>query len=76
MKTILIQTKNDRGGEQRVSTNKDTLEITVFFKGENKEIMKELLILKRTSGGSLRVENENGLLWQTEGNEGEKLQIK
>ena len=76
MRNILIQTKTDRGTKARISTHKDEIELTVFFKGENDEIRKENLILKRTSGGSLQVLNENGLIWQTEGNPESKLNYK
>ena len=32
MKSILIQTRNDRGNEVRVSTNKEKMELTIFYK--------------------------------------------
>jgi hypothetical protein len=76
MKTILIQTKTDRNKETRISTRKDQIELTVFFKGEDGQTRKEIVILKRTSDGSLRVENSNGLLLQTEGDEASKLNYK
>jgi len=73
MRNILIQTETDRGTKQRISTHQNKLALEVFFKGENDEVMKEFIILRRTEGGSLRVENENGLLLQTTGGPGEKL---
>ena len=73
MQTIIIQAVNNRGTEKRISTKKNEIKLTVFFKGESSDIRKEILIIKRTDGGSLRVENLNGLLWQSEGDEAEKL---
>jgi len=51
------------------------MELNVFFKGENGEVKKETISLNRTNSGSLRVENSNGLLLQTEGDEANKLEI-
>ena len=73
MRNILIQTETDRGTKQRISTRKNKLALEVFFKGENDEVLKEFITLRRTDSGSLRVENENGLLLQTTGGPGEKL---
>ena len=70
MRSILIETKTDRGTASRISTRCDSLELTVYFKGENDEIRNENLVFKLTEAGSLRVENDNGLIWQTEGNPG------
>ena len=75
MKTILIRANNSRGTEQRISTFENQMKVDVFFKGENGEVRKETLFLKRTDSGSLRVENSNHLLLQTEGDEASKLSV-
>lgn len=66
MKTIL----------KRISSRYETMQLEIYFKGENNEIRKEIISLKRTDAGSLRIENNNHLLLQTEGEIAEKLQIK
>ena len=73
MKTILVQTKNSRGKETRVSTLDNEMKLNVYFKGERGEVRMETLFFKRTDNGSLRVENSNGLLLQTEGDKANKL---
>jgi len=75
MKTILIRANNSRGNEQRISTFDDSMQLDVFFKGENGEVRREILYLKRTDAGSLRVENSNQLLLQTEGDVSQKLSV-
>jgi hypothetical protein len=74
MKTILVQTKNSRGKETRISTFENEMKLNVYFKGENNEIRAETIILRRTDGGSLRIESQaNDLLLQTEGDVASKL---
>lgn len=74
MRNILIQTTNGRGKESRISTFENEMKLNVYFKGEKKgDIRMETIVLRRTDDGSLRVENSNALLLQTEGDAATKL---
>jgi hypothetical protein len=72
MRTILVQTHNAHGNEQRISTFGREMRLNVYFKGES-GIRMEPIFLRLTDDGSLRVENSNQLLLQTEGDTAQKL---
>lgn len=74
MQKIIIVGTNGRGKQTRISTRQTSQELEVYFQGENGEIRSEKFTFKITSGGSLALTNENGmLLTQTEGNPASKL---
>lgn len=78
MKKILLQVKNDRNKETRISTNKDNLEIEVFFQNHEKQIKKGKIVLFQ-GGGDLTVCLLGAGKQQTHflsGNLSEKLPLK
>lgn len=74
MKKILIQTVNDRGNETRISTNKDKMELTLFYQDAIGEIRSFQAIIK-IEGNELVIAANSINQFKMQGEKAEKLTI-
>ena len=72
MKNILIQTKNDRGSEVRVSTRKGQLDLKVYYLDSQKKVRSQTINLF-ANGDKLAIHCCGMNVAEVHGNPGQKL---